>query len=100
METIQNSLLDYGVLGIFCAAFIAAIVFLYRVNQKSHETMTAAAQAAHQENQTRILALETKLETYLAEDRRLLTATVEDCTRAIENNSRILEKFLQTPAVK
>lgn len=79
------SLADKGLLGLGCLVLGASVIFLFKINQKSHE-----------ENKARILKLEDSMERYLAEDRKLILETIDSNTRMMENNNKIMEEFLRS----
>jgi ABC-type iron transport system FetAB ATPase subunit len=91
LTDITAGLLDYGVLGIFCAIFIAAIAFL----GKYFLTL-------HKKNEEKIEKLQLEHNKYLADDRVAMLAVMKDSAQAlkdnaatIKNNTEVTERVLE-----
>ena len=74
-------LADYGVLGIYSVIMLAALWFVAKMFVRMHS-----------ENKERIKDLETRMERYLSEDRKVLLETVQDTRQALENSNNINQK--------
>ena len=80
---VVNGLTDYGILGIFAVLMIGLIYF-----------MGKQFFVWHRKNESRIIELEKRLETYLVEDRTTLMETLTSNNHVIENNTAIMKKLL------
>jgi len=76
-------LTNYGILGIFAILMIGIIYF-----------MGKQFFVWHRKNETRIVDLEKRIETYLVEDRTTLMETVASNNHVIENNTALMKKLL------
>ena len=76
-------LTNYGILGVFAILMIGIIYF-----------MGKQFFMWHRKNETRILDLEKRIETYLVEDRTTLMETVASNNHVIENNTALMKKLL------
>lgn len=76
-------LTNYGILGIFAILMIGIIYF-----------MGKQFFVWHRKNETRIVDLEKRLETYLVEDRTTLMETLSSNNHVIENNTALMKKLL------
>lgn len=76
-------LTNYGILGIFAILMIGIIYF-----------MGKQFFMWHRKNETRIVDLEKRIETYLVEDRTTLMETVASNNHVIENNTALMKKLL------
>lgn len=76
-------LTNYGILGIFAILMIGIIYF-----------MGKQFFMWHRKNETRIVDLERRLETYLVEDRTTLMETLSSNNHVIENNTALMKKLL------
>ena len=76
-------LTNYGILGIFAILMIGIIYF-----------MGKQFFMWHRKNETRIVDLERRLETYLVEDRTTLMETLNSNNHVIENNTALMKKLL------
>lgn len=91
LTDITSGLFDYGILGIFCAIFIACIGFLGKYFL-----------SLHKKNEERIKELHLEQNKYLAEDRVAMLTVMKDCAQAlrdnaatIKNNTEVTEKVLE-----
>jgi hypothetical protein len=80
---VVNGLTDYGILGIFAVLMIGLIYF-----------MGKQFFVWHRKNESRIIELEKRLETYLVEDRSTLMETLTSNNHVIENNTALMKKLL------
>lgn len=78
-----NYLTNYGILGLFAMLMIGVIYF-----------MGKQFFVWHRNNETRIIELEKRLETYLVEDRSTLLETLTSNNHVIENNTALMKKLL------
>jgi hypothetical protein len=76
-------LTNYGILGVFAILMIGIIYF-----------MGKQFFVWHRKNETRIVELEKRLETYLVEDRSTLMETLTSNNHVIENNTALMKKLL------
>lgn len=76
-------LTNYGILGVFAILMIGVIYF-----------MGKQFFMWHRKNETRIVDLEKRIETYLVEDRTTLMETVASNNHVIENNTALMKKLL------
>jgi hypothetical protein len=76
-------LTNYGILGVFAILMIGIIYF-----------MGKQFFVWHRKNETRIVDLEKRLETYLVEDRTTLMETLSSNNHVIENNTALMKKLL------
>jgi hypothetical protein len=76
-------LTNYGILGVFAILMIGIIYF-----------MGKQFFVWHRKNETRIVDLEKRIETYLVEDRTTLMETVASNNHVIENNTALMKKLL------
>jgi hypothetical protein len=76
-------LTNYGILGVFAILMIGIIYF-----------MGKQFFMWHRKNESRIVDLEKRLETYLVEDRTTLMATLTSNNHVIENNTALMKKLL------
>jgi hypothetical protein len=76
-------LTNYGILGVFAILMIGIIYF-----------MGKQFFMWHRKNETRIVELEKRLETYLVEDRSTLMETLTSNNHVIENNTALMKKLL------
>jgi hypothetical protein len=76
-------LTNYGILGVFAILMIGIIYF-----------MGKQFFMWHRKNETRIVDLEKRIETYLVEDRTTLMETVASNNHVIENNTALMKKLL------
>ena len=76
-------LTNYGILGVFAILMIGIIYF-----------MGKQFFVWHRKNETRIVDLEKRLETYLVEDRSTLMETLTSNNHVIENNTALMKKLL------
>jgi hypothetical protein len=76
-------LTNYGILGVFAILMIGIIYF-----------MGKQFFVWHRKNESRIVELEKRLETYLVEDRSTLMETLTSNNHVIENNTALMKKLL------
>ena len=76
-------LTNYGILGVFAILMIGIIYF-----------MGKQFFGLHQKNETRIVDLEKRIESYLVEDRTTLMETLASNNHVIENNTALMKKLL------
>ena len=76
-------LTNYGILGLFAILMIGIIYF-----------MGKQFFIWHRKNETRIVDLEKRIETYLVEDRTTLMETVASNNHVIETNTALMKKLL------
>ncbi len=76
-------LTNYGILGVFAILMIGIIYF-----------MGKQFFMWHRKNESRIVDLEKRLETYLVEDRTTLMETLSSNNHVIENNTALMKKLL------
>lgn len=83
-QGIIGVLMNYGVLGLFAALMIGIIYF-----------MGKQFLSWHRNNESRIVELEKRLETYLVEDRSTLMEAVMSNNHVIENNTALMKQLIQ-----
>ena len=76
-------LTNYGILGVFAILMIGIIYF-----------MGKQFFMWHRKNETRIVDLEKRIESYLVEDRTTLMETLASNNHVIENNTALMKKLL------
>jgi hypothetical protein len=83
-QGVIDVLMNYGVLGVFAILMIGVIYYMSKqfifLNKK---------------NETRIVDLEKRLETYLVEDRTTLMEAVMSNNHVIENNTALMKQLIQ-----
>lgn len=77
---------QYGWVGLVLGALGFAIVKLYTAQVKINAEIRAE-----------LTDLRKQTDEYMVKDRSEMTKVINDNTRALENNSRIIEKFLSQP---
>ena len=83
-QSIIDVLINYGVLGVFALLMIGVIYY-----------MSKQFLSWHKNNETRIVELEKRLETYLVEDRATLMEAVMSNNHVIENNTALMKQLIQ-----
>lgn len=83
-QGIIGVLMNYGVLGLFAALMIGVIYY-----------MSKQFVSLNKKNETRIVDLEKRLETYLVEDRTTLMEAVMSNNHVIENNTALMKQLIQ-----
>lgn len=83
-QGVIETLMNYGVLGLFAVLMIGIIYFM------SKQFLTW-----HKNNENRIIDLEKRLETYLVEDRSTLMEAVMSNNHVIENNTALMKQLIE-----
>jgi hypothetical protein len=83
-QSVIDVLMNYGVLGVFAFLMIGVIYY-----------MSKQFISWHKKNETRIVELEKRLETYLVEDRTTLMEAVMSNNHVIENNTALMKQLIQ-----
>ena len=83
-QGVIDVLMNYGVLGVFAVLMIGVIYY-----------MSKQFVSLNKKNETRIVDLEKRLETYLVEDRTTLMEAVMSNNHVIENNTALMKQLIQ-----
>lgn len=90
IDTITNPLLQYGVLGIFSVALIAALSFVFNKWSKNQEsTITDLKTQISQERDARI-KLEGEFHSYISNESKQILSALVKSTDALEGNTQVL----------